>query len=83
MAKQKTVRVYGAEWCPWCHKAMEFLTANKIKFEYIDVEKDQKAAEEIVRKSGQTGIPVIEIDGEIIIGFDTARITKALGIEEK
>ncbi len=54
----------------------------KVEYEDVNVAEDQKAAEEIVEKSGQRGVPVIEIDGEIIIGFNPAAIKKALKIEE-
>jgi len=74
------VIVYGTEFCPWCHKAREFLEENEVKFQYIDVGKDREAAMEMNRKSGQRGVPVIEIDGEIIVGFDERRIREKLGI---
>ena len=75
------VTVYSAVWCPWCNKTKEWLNAHKIKYENKDVDKDPKSAEEMVKKSGQTGIPVTEIDGEIIIGYDVPRLSKALGIK--
>ena len=75
------VTVYSAVWCPWCTKTKEWLKAHKVKFEVIDVDKDQKAAEELIEKSGQTGIPVTDIDGEIIVGYDVPRLSKALGIK--
>lgn len=56
--------------------------ANGIKFQEINVDEDKAAAEEMVRKSGQRGIPVTEIDGDIIIGFDRQRLAKLLGIQE-
>jgi glutaredoxin len=59
----------------------DFLTENKIKFKEIDVGKDRKAAIEMVNKSGQTGVPVIDIDGTIIIGFDRDAIKKVLKIK--
>ncbi|MEM5793498.1 MAG: glutaredoxin domain-containing protein [Candidatus Aenigmatarchaeota archaeon] len=74
------VVVYGTEFCPWCHKAREFLEENEVKFKYIDVGKDREAAMEMIRKSGQRGVPVIEIDGEIIVGFDERRIKEKLGL---
>ena len=84
MAKKssKTVKVYSAEWCPWCRKTKEWLKERKIKFQEIDIEKNPKAAEELVEKSGQTGIPVIEIDGQIIVGFNPDALRKALKIKE-
>ena len=75
------VTVYSAPWCPWCNKSKEWLDAHKIKYENKDVDKDPKSAEEMVKKSGQTGIPVTEVDSEIIIGYDVPRLSKALGIK--
>jgi len=75
------VKVYSTENCPFCVDAKDFLKKNKIKFEDVNVNKDKKAAMEMIQKSGQTGVPVIEIDGEIIIGFDVPRIKKALKIK--
>lgn len=76
------VKVYSTPTCPWCHRAKEFLNEIKVEFEDINVAEDQKAGEEMVEKSGQRGVPVIEIDGEIIIGFNPAAIKKALKMEE-
>lgn len=75
------VTVYSTEWCPWCNKAKEFLKEHDVKFENKDVEKDQKAAEEMVKKSGQSGIPVIDIDGKIVIGFDEKALRELLKIK--
>ena len=75
------VIVYGTEMCPWCHKAKSFMEENEIKFEYIDVGKDREAAIRMIEKSGQRGVPVIEIDGEMIVGFDEPRIRKKLGLK--
>jgi len=74
------VTVYSTQSCPWCVKAKEFLKQNKIKFEDKDVSENDKAREEMVKKSGQMGVPVLDIDGEIIIGFDVERIKEALKI---
>lgn len=60
--------------------AKDFLTENKIKFEDIDVTEDEEKANEMIEKSGQMGVPVIDIDGEIIIGFDKEKIKKKLKI---
>ena len=72
------VIVYSTISCPWCHKAKEFLKEKGIKFEDINVGADQKAANEMVKKSGQMGVPVIDIDGKIIIGFDEEELEKSL-----
>jgi len=72
------VKVYSTKTCPWCHKTKDFLKEKGVKFEDIDVGADQKAASEMVEKSGQMGVPVTDIDGKIIIGFDKEAIEKAL-----
>ncbi|MBI2134703.1 glutathione S-transferase N-terminal domain-containing protein [Candidatus Woesearchaeota archaeon] len=74
----KKVKVYSTKTCPWCHKVKELLKEKGVKFENIDVGVDQKAANEMVEKSGQMGVPVTEIDGKIIVGFDKEAIEKAL-----
>lgn len=74
------VKVYSTAMCPWCHKATEWLKEHKVPFEEVNVQADRKEAEEMIRKSGQTGVPVIEIDGKIIIGFNLEEIKKALGM---
>jgi glutaredoxin len=61
--------------------AKNFLTENKIPFESIDVGKDREAAKAMIQKSGQMGVPVIDIDGKIIIGFDKTAITEELGLK--
>lgn len=72
------VKVYSTEFCPYCVALKEFLKDNKIEFQEIDVTEDLKAQEEMIAKSGQMGVPVVEIDGEIIIGFDREKIIKLL-----
>jgi len=76
------VVVYGTEFCPWCHKAREFLDENGVGFEYIDVGKDREAAMKMIEKSGQRGVPVIQIDNEMIVGFDETKIRKKLGLKK-
>ena len=75
------VKVYSTPTCPYCHMAKEFLKENKIDFEDIDVSSDQKAAKEMRDRSGQIGVPVIDIDGKLIIGFDRDVLKKALKIK--
>ena len=74
----KKVKVYSTKTCPWCIKVKDFLKSKNVKFENIDVGVDQKAAEEMVEKSGQMGVPVTEINGKIIVGYDKEAIEKAL-----
>ncbi len=75
-----TVKIYTTSTCPWCVKAKEFFKQNNVKYEEIDVQKDPKKAEEMMEKSGQMGVPVIEIDKKIIVGFDKNAIKAALKI---
>jgi len=76
----KSIIVYSTPTCPWCIRIKQFLKENNIVFEDFDVSLDQKAAQEMIKKSGQMAVPVIDIDGEIIVGFDKEKIKNALGI---
>ncbi len=70
--------VYSAVWCAFCHAAKEYLDKLGVEYTEKDVEKDETAAHESVEKSGQMGIPVIDIDGTIIVGFDKVTIDEIL-----
>ena len=70
--------IYGAEWCAFCHMAMRYLDDKGVKYTYKNVELDMNHARAAMEKSGQTGIPVIDMDGQIIIGFDRPRIDQTL-----
>ena len=76
----KEVKIYSTPACPFCMMAKKFLRDNNIDFEDIDVSADQAKAQEMVQKAGQMAVPVIDIDGEIIVGFDKEKIRKALGL---
>jgi len=76
----KKVLVYSTPTCPYCIRTKQFLRDNNIVFEDIDVSVNQTAAEEMVRKSGQMGVPVLDIEGEIIVGFDKEKIQQTLGL---
>jgi len=76
----KEVKIYSTPTCPFCMMAKKFLRDNNIDFEDIDVSADQAKAQEMVQKAGQMAVPVIDIDGEIIVGFDKEKIRKALGL---
>lgn len=78
MAKQ--VKIYSTPTCPFCIRAKQFLKDNNVAFEDMDVSVNQTAAEEMIRKSGQMGVPLLDIDGELIVGFDKERIKQALGL---
>jgi glutaredoxin-like YruB-family protein len=77
----KKVKVYSTPTCPFCIMAKKFLKDNNIEFEDVDVSRDIKAAREMVEKTGQMGVPVIEIDGEFVIGFDRDRIKELLQLQ--
>lgn len=82
MAQQHKVKVYSTKTCTYCNMEKEFLKQNKIEFKDIDVSNDQDAANEMIEKSGQMGVPVTEIDGKIVVGFDKEKLKKLLGIKE-
>jgi len=79
MADHKVV-IYSTPTCPYCKQTKDFLKQNNIKYADIDVSSDEKKAQEMIEKSGQMGVPVVDIDGQIIVGFDKSALKKALGI---
>ena len=72
------IKVYSTPTCPYCHLLKEFLHQKKIEFDDIDVASDHEAAKKMIAKSGQMGVPQIEINGKIIVGFDKPAIEKEL-----
>ena len=72
--KMTTVKVYSTPTCPWCVKAKDFLKKKGIPYEDLDVSKDAKARNEMIEKSGQLGVPVLDVKGTIIVGFDPKSI---------
>jgi len=78
----KKVRVFSTPGCPYCYTLKEFLKEHGIEFEDIDVSTNEEAAKEMIEKSGQMGVPVVEIDGQIVIGFDKEKICQLLNIKE-
>ncbi len=76
-----TVTVYSTPTCPFCNQLKTFLGENKIEFTNIDVSADQEKAQEMIKLSGQMGVPVTDIDGKIIIGFDRDKLVELLGIK--
>lgn len=73
-----SVKVYSTPSCPWCTVAKDYLSSKNVSFEDVDVSRDRDAAMEMVHKSGQRGVPVIDINGNIIVGFDQATIDRLL-----
>ena len=76
-----TIKVYSTPTCPYCRMVKDFLKQNKIEFEDIDVATNTEAAREMVAKSGQMAVPVLDIDGTIIVGVDLKAVKKALNLE--
>ncbi|MEA3493901.1 MAG: glutaredoxin domain-containing protein [Candidatus Margulisiibacteriota bacterium] len=74
------IRVYSTPTCPYCKMARQFLGENSIVFEDVDVSSNQTAAQEMVNKSRQMGVPVIDIDDQIVVGFDKGKIRQLIGI---
>lgn len=78
MAQQ--VVVYSTPTCPWCKKTKQFLDDNKVTYQNLDVAGDKAARNEMIKKSGQMGVPVIDIDGEISVGFDEKWLKQKLSL---
>lgn len=76
----KPVKVYGTISCVYCRMAKEFFKDNKIEYTEKDVSTDEDARNEMIKITGQSGVPVIDIGGEIIIGFDKEKIKELLGL---
>lgn len=76
-----TVKIYTTTHCPYCVMAKDFFKKNSVEYEEVNVESDQKAAEEMIEKSGQMGVPVIDINGQIIVGFNRPAIERALKLK--
>ena len=74
------ITIYSTPTCSWCQAAKDYLRKREIEFEDVDVSADMGRAMEMVEKSGQQGVPVIDIDGEIIVGFDRPRIDSLLDL---
>lgn len=76
----KSITVYSTSTCPFCIRVKQFLKDNNIQFTDYDVGSDEAKAQDMIKRSGQMGVPVIDIDGTIIIGFDKEKIKEVLGI---
>ena len=74
------VIIYSTPTWPWCTKVKDYLNQKNVSFTDYDVSKDYNKAVEMVQKSGQRGVPVIDINGQIIVGFDKASIDQILGL---
>ncbi len=76
------VTIYSTPTCVYCRMAKEYLTSKNIPFTNVDVSADQEAAAALFKKTGQYAVPVIEVDGKLIVGFDKRKLDEYLGISE-
>ena len=78
--RKHRVLVFTTPTCPWCVRVKKYLRERQVPFREIDVTRDASAARDLVRRTGQTGVPVVEIDGKPIVGFDKPKIDRLLGL---
>lgn len=72
------IKIYTTTSCPWCTKAKDYFKSKYIEFEELNVQNDMQAREEMIKKSKQMKVPVLDINGTIIVGFNEASILNAL-----
>ena len=80
--KKNRVIVFSTPTCSYCNMAKQYFRRNKIRFKDVDVSRDEAAARDLVRRTGQMGVPVIDINGKLIVGFDKPQINRLLDIKE-
>lgn len=81
--KQPRVIIFTTPTCGYCNAAKQYFRHSRIRFREVDVSKDQAAARDMQRRSGQMGVPVIDIGGRIVVGFDRAKINSLLGLNNR
>jgi glutaredoxin 3 len=74
------VIIFTTPTCSWCRRAKTYLRDRDVRFKEVDVSRDARAASDLVRRTGQMGVPVIEIDGRPIVGFDQRQVDRLLGL---
>jgi glutaredoxin 3 len=77
------IKVYSTTWCGFCHQLKAWLKAGGYKYEEVDIENDEEAQKEMMQATQQMGVPVTNIDGNWVVGFDRAKITELLSAEPK
>jgi len=80
--KKNRVIVFSTPTCSYCNMAKQYFRRNKVRFKDVDVSRDEAAARDLVRRTGQMGVPVIDINGKLIVGFDKPQINRLLDIKE-
>lgn len=78
--KAREVKIYSTPTCPWCKRAKRLLDDNHVSYQDFNVAEDVAAREEMMRKSGRMAVPVIEIDGEVTVGYDESWMKQKLGL---
>lgn len=81
--RRHRVLVFTTPTCPWCTRVKNYLVQQRVPFREVDVSKDASAARDLVRRTGQMGVPVVEIDGRPVVGFDKPRIDQLLGLSPR
>ena len=76
----REVRVYSTPTCPWCKKVKQLLDENNVAYKNLDVASDKAAREEMLGKTGQIAVPVVDIDGEIVVGYDEKWLKQKLNL---
>lgn len=76
----REVRVYSTPTCPWCKKVKQLLDENNVAYKSLDVASDKAAREEMLGKTGQIAVPVVDIDGEIVVGYDEKWLRQKLNL---
>lgn len=77
---EHTIKIYTTPTCAYCKMAKEFFKANNVNYEEVNVATDAKGRDEMIKKSGQLGVPVIDVDGKLVIGFDKPKLSELLGV---
>ncbi|MCX6758722.1 MAG: NrdH-redoxin [Candidatus Nealsonbacteria bacterium] len=77
------VKIYTTPYCPYCSTLKQYLTDHGIEFTDIDVSQNKEERDDMIERSGQIGVPVVDIDGSIVAGFDKEKIDKLLKINCK
>ena len=80
---QPKIVVFTTPTCPWCRRVKQYIQSKGFKFREVDVSRDEAAARDMVRRTGQMGVPVTLIDNQAIVGFDQARIDRLLGVRAR
>lgn len=80
--KKKRVVIFSTPTCSYCNTAKQYFRQHQIRFKDVDVSRDQTAARDLVRRTGQMGVPVIDIGGQLIVGFDKPKIDQLLNLNK-